>query len=170
MEALVYGVEMVSSTKRRQFQVYLNRAWRAASTWSDANHQKAIERLEHKIHQVISAKSKHFDKLFQHQEQQLLQEDGTKAIGYRSIIAKQLALMKPAAKDEGYGAANMTTDNRLQFELRLSDAETEATTWSMADTEFVTFQLQRGIYGITLNDQKRFKKEFSIPMIVFQAS
>jgi len=32
MEAHVYGAEMVSTTKRRQFQVNLNRAWQAATT------------------------------------------------------------------------------------------------------------------------------------------
>jgi len=41
-------------------------------------------------------------------------------------------------------------------------------TWSLADTEHVTNQLERGIYGITLNEQKRFKKEFSIPITEFE--
>jgi hypothetical protein len=63
MEALVYGAEKVSSTKRRQFQVHLNRAQQAATTWSDADRQKAIERLEHEMHQVTPAKRKLFDKL-----------------------------------------------------------------------------------------------------------
>jgi hypothetical protein len=43
MEALVYGAEKVSTTKRRLFQVRLNRARQAATTWTDADHQKAIE-------------------------------------------------------------------------------------------------------------------------------
>jgi len=43
MEAVVYGAEKVSTTKRRQFQVRLNRTRQAATTWSDADHQKAIE-------------------------------------------------------------------------------------------------------------------------------
>jgi hypothetical protein len=77
--------------------------------------------------------------------------------------------MKPAAEDEAYGAANMTADKRLQFQIRLSDAETEATTWSLADTERVTNQLEREIYGITSNEQKRFKTEFSIRLIEFEA-
>ena len=50
MEAVVYGAEKVPTTKRRQFQVRLNRAQQAATTWSDADGQKAIERLERKIH------------------------------------------------------------------------------------------------------------------------
>ena len=50
MEALVYGAEKVSSTKCRQFQVHLNRDWQAANTWSEADRQKAIERLECEIH------------------------------------------------------------------------------------------------------------------------
>jgi hypothetical protein len=77
--------------------------------------------------------------------------------------------MKAAAEDEAYAAANMTADKQLQFQIRLSDAETEATTWSLADTERVTNQLEREIYGITLNDQKQFKTEFSIHLIEFEA-
>jgi len=33
MEAVVYGAKKVSTTKRRQFQVCLNRARQAATTW-----------------------------------------------------------------------------------------------------------------------------------------
>jgi hypothetical protein len=58
MEALVDGADNVSSTKCRQFQVFLNSARQAATTWSDADRQKAIERLEHEIHQVTPAKHK----------------------------------------------------------------------------------------------------------------
>ena len=35
--------------------------------------------------------------------------------------------------------------------------------------ERVTIQLEREIYGITSNEQKRFKKEFSIHLIEFEA-
>jgi len=169
MEALVYGAEKVSSTKRSQFQVRLNRAWQAATTWSDADRRKATERLEHEIHQATPAKRKLFDKLFQNHERQLLQEVGAKATGPRSKFAKQLALMKTAAEDEAYGAPNLTADKRLQFQNRLSDAGTEASTWSLADSERITIQLEREIYGITSNEQKRFKKEFSIRLIEFGA-
>jgi hypothetical protein len=124
MEAVVCGAEKVSTTKCRQFQVRLNRARQAATTWSDADRQKAIERLEREIHQVTPAKRKLFDKLFEGHERQLLQEVGTKATGLKSKFAKDLALMKDAAEDEAYGAANMTADKRLQFQIRLSNAET----------------------------------------------
>jgi len=63
----------------------------------------------------------------------------------------------------------MTADKRLQFQILLSAAETDATTWSLADMERVTIQLEREIYGITSNEQKRFKKEFSIRLIEFEA-
>jgi hypothetical protein len=92
MEALVYGAEKVSTPKRRQFQVRLNRARQAATTWSDADCQKAIERLEREIHQVTPAKRKLFDKLFQRHKRQLLQEVGTKTTSSRSNFAKELAL------------------------------------------------------------------------------
>jgi hypothetical protein len=68
MEALVYGAEKVSSTKRIQFRVHLNRAWQAAITWSDADGKKAIERLEHETHHVTPAECNHFDTSFHHQE------------------------------------------------------------------------------------------------------
>jgi hypothetical protein len=51
--------------------------------------------------------------------------------------------MKAAAEAEAYGAANMTADKRPQFEICLSDAETEVTTWSLAHTECVTNQRER---------------------------
>jgi hypothetical protein len=100
MEDLVYEVEMVSSTNCRQFQVHLNRARQAATTWSDVGRQKAIEQLEHEVHQVTPTKWNLFDKLFQHHERQQLQEVGTKATGPRSIFLKLCALMKTAAEDE----------------------------------------------------------------------
>jgi hypothetical protein len=138
MEAHVYGAEMVSTTKRRIVQVRRNGAHNAATTWSDADHQKAFEQLEGKIHQVTPAKCKHFDKLFQCHERQLLQTVRTKATGPRCKFAKELALKNTTAEDEACGAANMTADKRLQFQNRLSNAETEATTWSSADTQRVT--------------------------------
>jgi len=65
IEAPLYGAEMVSTTKRRQFQVRLNGARQAATTWSDAVRQKAMEGLEREIDQVTPPKRKLFDKLFQ---------------------------------------------------------------------------------------------------------
>jgi hypothetical protein len=118
---------------------------------------------------VTPAKCKFFNKLFERHERQLLQEVRTKATSPRRIIPEDLALMKTPAEDEVYGAANMTADKRLQFQIRLSDAETEATTWSLADTERVIIQLEREIYSFTSNEQKRFKKEFSISLIEFEA-
>jgi len=169
MEVQLYGAEKVTTSKRTQFQVRLNRARQAATIWSDADRQRAIERLEHEIHQVTPAKRKLFDKLFQHHERQLLQEVGTKATRPRSIFAKKLAEMKTAAEEEAYGAVNMTADKHVQFQVCLSDAEIEATTWSISDTERVVNQLEREIYGITLKDQMLFRKEFSICLVEFEA-
>ena len=53
--------------------------------------------------------------------------------------------------------------------MRLSDAETGATTWSLADMELVSNQPEREIYGITSNVQKRFKMEISICLIELEA-
>jgi len=136
--------------------VRLNRAQQAATIWSDADRQRAIERLEHKIHQVTPAKCKPFDKLFQHAERQLLQEVDTKATGTRSIFAKILPQMNTAAEEEAYGVVNMTANKRVQFQVCLSDAEIDATTWSITDTDRIVNQLKREIHDISSKDQMRF--------------
>jgi len=118
---------------------------------------------------VTPAKRKDFDKLSQHHERQLLQEVGTKATGPRSIFAEKLAQMKTAAEEEAYGAENMTADKHVQFQVCLSDAWIEATTWSIADTDCIVNQLEGEIYGITSKDQMRFTKEFSIRLFEFDA-
>jgi len=169
MEVQVYRAEKVTTSKRRQFQVRLNRAQQAATKWSEADRQRAIERLEREIHQMTPVKRKLFDKLFQHHEQQLLQEVGTKATGPRSIFAKKLAQIKTAAEEEVYGAVNLTADKRVEFQVRLSDAETEANTWILADIDRIVSQLEREIYCITSNEQMRFKQELSIHLIEFEA-
>jgi len=42
----------------------------------------------------------------------------------------------------------MTADTQVKLLVRLSDAETEATTWSITDTDSAVNQLERVIYGI----------------------
>jgi len=78
--------------------------------------------------------------------------------------------MKIAAKEEVYGAVNMTAPKHVEFQVRLSDAETEATTWSIADMHCIVSQLEREIYGITSNEQMRFKMELSVRLIEFEDS
>jgi hypothetical protein len=165
----LYGAQQVTASKRRKFLLRPNRVWQAATTWSDADQQRAIERLQREIHQVTPAKHKLFDKLFQHQERQLLQEVRTKATGPRSIFAKTLAHMNTGAEEEACWAGNITADQRVQFLVHLSNAEFEATIWSMADTDHVVNQLERAIYGITSKDQMLFMKEFSICLVEFEA-
>jgi len=165
----VYSAEKVTTSERRQFQVRLSRAQQAATIWSDADRQWAIEQLEPEIHQVTPATPKPFDKLFQHPERQPLQEVGTKASGPKSIFAKKLAQMKTAAEEEAYGVVYMTTIKRVQFQVGLSDAEIEATTWSIADMDHVVNQLERKIQGITSKDQPRFAQEFSNLLFQFEA-
>jgi hypothetical protein len=78
--------------------------------------------------------------------------------------------MKTAAEQEIYVAVNMSTDKYVEFQVRLSNAKSEATTWSMAHTDHIVSQLEREISSITSNEQMRFKKEFSIRLIKFKAS
>jgi len=169
MDVQVYGAEKVATSKHQQFQVRLNRGWQAATEWSEADWQKAIERLESEIHQMSPVKRKLFDKLFQHHEWKLLQEVGTRATGSRSIFTKTLSQMKTTAEEEVYGAVNMTADKPVELQLCLSDAGTEATTWSIADIECIVIQLEREIYGIASNEQMRFKQESIIRLIELEA-
>jgi len=169
MEALVYEAEKVSMTKCRDFHGYLNRARDTTTTRSDADCQEAIERLEREIHQVTPDKLNLFDKLFQHHEQQLLQEVGTNATSTGSVFTKQLPLINPDDKDEACGVATSTADKRLQFQIRLSDAGTAATTWRLADMQRVSNQVETEIYGISSNEQKQCKKKLSIRLIEFEA-
>jgi hypothetical protein len=64
-----------------------------------------------------------------------LQEVGTKTTGRRSTLANKLAQMKSGAEEEVYGAVNMNADKRAEFQVCLSHAVTEATIWSIADTD-----------------------------------
>ena len=147
----------------------LNRVRQAATIGSDADWQRAKEWLECEIHQVTPAEQKLFYKFFKHHEHQLLQEVKTKAIGPKIIFANKLAHMKTAAEQEVYGVANRTFDKEVKFQVRLSDAETEATTCSIADMNWVSNQLRRETYGITWHEQMWFKKKLSIRMIEFEA-
>jgi len=63
----------------------------------------------------------------------------------------------------------MTTNKRVECHVPLSDAVTEATDWSLANTDPVVSQLERVIYGVTSNEQMQFKKELSIRLIEFEA-
>jgi len=54
------------------------------------------------------------DNLFQHHEQQLLQEIGIKATGLRSTLAENHDEIKTTAEEEADGMANMTAGNHVQ--------------------------------------------------------
>jgi len=137
MKVQVYGAEKVTTINWRQFQVHLNRPWQASTRWSNADQQRATEWLKRDMHLVTPVKCKLFDKLFQHLQQQLLQQVRTKATSPHSAFAKKLAQLTTAAHAEVDGAAKMTYDRWVKFHLPLSNAETKATTWSIADTEHV---------------------------------
>jgi hypothetical protein len=125
--------------------------------------------LEHEIHQVTPAKHKHLDKLFQHHEREILQVVGSKVTGPRCIFAKKFAQMRTVAEEEAYGTVYMTADKHVQFQVCLSNAEIEATTWSTTDTDRVVNQLEREISSNSLNDQMWFGKDFSIRLVEFEA-
>jgi len=77
--------------------------------------------------------------------------------------------MQTPEEEEIYGVTNMTTIKRGEFHVRLSDDETEASTWSIADKDSIANPLEREIYGITSKEQIRCKKELSISLDEFVA-
>jgi len=121
------------------------------------------------IHQLTPAKCKLFDNLYQHHEQHLLQEVGTEAASRWCRLAKTLTQIRTAAAKDTDGVANMTADECVDFQVAVFNAETEATTWSIADTDRIVNQQQREMYGITLNEQIGFSREFSISLVEFEA-
>ena len=118
---------------------------------------------------MIHVKREPFDKLFQHHKRPLFQEVMSKVSSPRSTFAKKHVQMKTAAEEEIYGVVDMTADKHVEFLVRLSNAETEATIWSIADTDSIVSQLEREIYGMSSNQQMRFKTKSSIRLIKIQA-
>jgi len=49
--------------------------------------------------------------------------------------------MKSTVEEEVYGMVTMTTDKHVEFQFRLSNAETEATTCSIAATDRIVRQM-----------------------------
>jgi len=125
---------------------------------------RAIEKFERVIRLMPPVTHKLFSKLFQHLELQLLQEVGTMTTSPRSTYVKRFAPMKTLAGDEVSGAVNITADICMDFRLYLSNAETEATTWSLAKKNHIVSQAEREIYGITSNEQMQFKKATVPPL------
>ena len=63
-----------------------------------------------------------------------MQKVGKNPAGPRKMCAKELALITATTEYEVYAAANLTAHNWLQFPNCPFDAETEATSCSVADT------------------------------------
>ena len=96
-----------------------------------------------------------------------MQEVGTKATSPWSIFAKNLFKMNTAAKEEVYRVENITSNKGVEFRPCLSDAQSEAIMCGFADMDCIVTQLERTIYGITVNYQMQFKKEFYIRLTEF---
>jgi len=58
----------------------------------------------------------------------------------------------------GDGVVNMIVGQCVELQVRLSEAENAANTWSIADTDRIVSQLVREIYGIASNEQIRLKQ------------
>jgi len=62
----------------------------------------------------------------------------------------------------------MTTNKHVEYQVSLSSAETEVTTWSIANTDHVLIQMKREIDTITLNGLMLVRKAFSINLFQFE--
>jgi hypothetical protein len=114
---------------------------------------------------MTTGDGKLFDKLSPHYEPKSLPKLQTKATGPRCPLGKDLARMKTATQGYAYGEVNITADNQLQFLIRISIEETEASTWGLCHMECITNQLERESHGITSNGQSDCKKVFAINLI-----
>lgn len=119
--------------------------------------------MEHKIDQVIPDRPMLVIILFLQQDQQLFQEVRTNATGPRSIFPKQLDQMNNAIDYKSCRVANITPDNGVQYLICIFLAETDASTWSVADLESTADRQGREIYGITSNEQHKLKMELYVP-------
>jgi hypothetical protein len=77
--------------------------------------------------------------------------------------------MKTAPGEEVYGGANMTADKRVEFQVHWSGTETEPTTCSIADTDYIANELEGKIYCIISNEPIRFQKDLYIRLFDFTA-
>jgi len=64
-------------------------------------------------------------------------------------LAKIPAQPTFTAKDEGYRVRNMTSNKPVKFQVSLSDFESAAITWNIADKNSTENQQQRiGLFGV----------------------
>jgi hypothetical protein len=77
--------------------------------------------------------------------------------------------MKTSAEEEGDRFKIVTTNMHGEFQVRLSNVDTEASTSSMADTDLVISQRVQVICGVTSTQQMQLENEFPIHLIEFEA-
>jgi len=94
---------------------------------------------------------------------------GQKQLVREAHLPKKLTQMKTAEEAMVYGVANMTTDKCAQFQVHLSDSETEDTICRIDNTDCVANQVEIEICVITSNEQMLFKMELFICLITFKA-
>jgi len=104
--------------------------------------------------------------LFEYYGQYQLKHDWTTvATGHESIFTELLTQMKVTANTAVYGTPHMTSNKQVGVQACLSDAESEQTTWSIAELPQVTDCPEGSICDITSNEQKQLKKGISINLI-----
>jgi hypothetical protein len=94
---------------------------------------------------------------------------GQKQLVPDAHLPKKLTQMNTTEETMVYGVANITTDKRAEFQVHLSDGETEPTICRIDDTDCLANQVEIEICGISSNGQMLFKMELSICLITFEA-
>jgi hypothetical protein len=77
--------------------------------------------------------------------------------------------MMTPAEEEGDSFKIITTNMHGEFQVRLSNVDTEASTSPMADTDLVFSQWVRVICGVTSTQQMQLENEFPIHLMEFEA-
>jgi len=62
----------------------------------------------------------------------------------------------------------MTTNPNIVIQLYKYDAEPDATSYSVADTDSISNYIEGDNFGITLTNPKQSKKELSISLIIVE--
>jgi spore germination cell wall hydrolase CwlJ-like protein len=94
---------------------------------------------------------------------------GQKQLVPDAHLPKKLTQMNTTEEAMVYGVANITTDKRTEFQVHLSDGETEPTICRIDDTDCLANQVEIESCGISSNGQMLFKTELSICLITFEA-
>jgi len=146
IQVQVFRAEKVTTPTQSQFLVHLNRVWKAATKRSDADPQRTMSNWS-----LTSLQWHLLNIRVLIYYPYMMRDNYCRKLGLRQPVPeahlqKTLAQLNMATEEEGNWAANTTTDMHAEYQVHLSNAETDATTWSIADTDLIVNQLERDMY------------------------